>query len=811
MKYFNYLFLLIFFPSLLFGQSPEKNVRIKSKLNSEWKFILDDKSGFESADFNDSSWRSLDLPHDWSIEGQFNAKNTAGGQGAFLPCGIGWYRKSFILPDSMKNKRVVIQFDGVYMNSKVYINGHFLGQYPYGYSTFQYDLTGYIQFSEENTIAVRVDNSLEPSSRWYSGSGIYRNVWLIATNPVHFDNYSGVFASYPEVSKENALIKVQYKIIANAFPETDFQWWRRNTASNKRITKVATITSSVFDGKGKLVSKAVTKENISDFNEYTFLQTIALKNPKLWSATDPETYTLKSTLEYDGQVMDDYSTTIGIRKIEFTPEKGMAVNGIPEKLKGVCLHQDAGSLGTAVPVEVWHERLKKLKSMGCNAIRPGHHPFAPEFYALCDTMGFYVMDEAFDEWNKGYTWGSTENTYGKVPYGYHLYFDQWAETDLKAMILRDRNHPSVIMYSIGNETPNQRTPDGMQIAKKLMDICHSEDSTRMVTSACDFVEDANNTGFLSALDIAGYNYIDRYNGALMYGPEKAKYPQRLILGTETFHNTPYWLAVRDNDFVIGEFVWVGYDYLGEADRFPKRGWDAGIIDMAGNPRPEYYLRKSYWSDEPVVHIAVETGKTPASDWHPRKGDSHWNHKWNGGYLLPVYVYSNCDEIELRLNDSIIGRNAVDKNLYYALWNIPYQAGKIQAIGYRNNKKVTEQTLTTSGNAVGMDISANKTTLSADKEDVVLLDVTIIDKNGLTVPDANNEITVEVTGPARLIGLDNGNQSDVSAFKTKTRKAFEGRLLLTIQATETPGPIKIVLKATGLNSAVYLIQTKALEH
>jgi len=388
-----------------------------------------------------------------------------------------------------------------------------------------------------------------------------------------------------------------------------------------------------------------------------------------------------------------------------------------------------------------------------------------------------------------------------------LYFDQWAEIDLKAMIRRDRNHPSVIMYSIGNEIPNQRTPDGVQIAKKLMDICLSEDSTRLVTSACDFVEDANNTGFLSALDIAGYNYIDRYNGAEMYGPEKAKYPKRLILGTETFHNTPYWLAVRDNDYVIGEFVWVGFDYLGEADRFPKRGWDAGIIDMAGNPRPEYYLRKSYWSDEAVVHIAVETAKNPASDWHPRKTVSHWNHKWNGGYLLPVYVYSNCDEIELQLNDSVIGRKTVDKNLYYARWDIPYKAGKIQATGYRNNKKVTEQTLTTSGNAVGMDISANKTTLSADKEDVVLVDVTIIDKNGLTVPDANNEITVEVTGPARLIGLDNGNQSDVSAFKTKTRKAFEGRLLLTIQATGTSGIITVGLKSAGLEPEFYSIQAK----
>jgi len=800
------IFLLSCIPYLLSGQSSaETRVRQKVKFNSDWKFMLDDKAVFESPAFNDSTWRSLDLPHDWSVEGKFEAKNPAGGNGAFLPCGIGWYRKTFVLPDSMKTKRVVIQFDGIYMNSKIYLNGHFLGQYPYGYSTFQYDLTNLIQFGKPNLIAVRVDNSLQPSSRWYSGSGIYRNVWLIATNPVHFDNYSGVFVSFPEVSKENATVKLQYKITANSFPETDFQWWRRNSASNKRVTKVATLASSIFDNKGKLVAKGSIKVNITDFNDYTFHQTLSLKKPKLWSSESPSVYTLKSTLEYDGKVMDDYSTTIGIRKIEFSPDKGMTVNGIPEKLKGVCMHQDAGSLGIAVPVGVWYERLKKLKSMGCNAIRPSHHPFAPEFYDLCDTMGFYIMDEAFDEWNKGYEWGSTENAYGKVPYGYHLYFDQWAETDLRAMIRRDRNHPSVIMYSIGNEIPNQRTPDGVRIAKKLMGICHNEDSTRLVTSACDFVEDANSFGFLSTLDIAGYNYIDRYNGAEMYGPEKAKYPQRLLLGTETFHNTPYWLAVRDHDFVIGEFVWLGYDYLGEAGRFPKRGWDAGLIDMAGNSYPEYYLRKSYWSDEPVVRIAVETDKKPASDWHPRKTVSHWNHKWVGDFLLPVYVYSNCDEIELRLNDSIIGRKAVDKNLYYTRWDIPYRAGKIQAIGYQSNKKTTEHTLSTAGEAVGMNISASKPTLLANKEDIVALEISIVDENGVPVPDATNEISVEVTGPAKLIGMDNGNQSDVTAFKTNTRKSFEGKLLITIQATAAKGKVKIILRSAGLKQSEYSVQ------
>lgn len=356
---------------MLLGQPLfETEVRDKKKFNNDWKFIRADKAGFASKTLDDRNWRTLDLPHDWSVEGAFDASNPSGGNGAYLPGGVAWYRKSFLLPDSLKGKRFVIQFDGVYMNSRVYINGHFLGQYPYGYSTFQYDLTEHIQFDKPNIIAVRVDNSLQPSSRWYSGSGIYRNVWLITTNQVHFDNYAGVFVTYPKVGETDAELKVQYNITANAFPESEFRWWRRNIDLNKRISKAAIIRTAILDSKGIVVAQGVLNETIGDFSNVTFTHTLSLKSPKLWSARSPDTYMLKSTLEYDGRIMDDYITRIGIRKIEFTPQKGMLVNGVPEKLKGICLHQDAGSLGVAVPTGVWYERLKKLKEMGCNAIRP---------------------------------------------------------------------------------------------------------------------------------------------------------------------------------------------------------------------------------------------------------------------------------------------------------------------------------------------------------------------------------------------------------------------------------------------------------
>ncbi len=516
---------------------------------------------------------------------------------------------------------------------------------------------------------------------------------------------------------------------------------------------------------------------------------------------------LKSTLEYDGRIVDDQVTTIGIRSIAFTKEKGMLVNGKQEKIKGVCLHQDAGSLGNAVPDGVWQYRLQKIKDMGANAIRCSHHPFSPEFYSICDSIGLYVMDEAFDEWNKGYGF-ATENPAGKMKYGYHLYFNQWAETDLRAMIQRDRNHPSVIMYSIGNKIPNQQAFDGALLAAKLQNICHDEDPTRLVTAACDFIVFANENGFLDTLDIAGYNYLGRFTGDKMYAPEKERYPNRLYLGTETYHDTNYWLAVRDNDYVMGDFIWAGFDYLGEGGlAWPKRGWDACLIDMAGAERPEYYLRKSYWSNQPVVRIAVQNGKSPESEWHPRPTASHWNWKWNASFLNSVFVYSNCDAVELLMNDSSLGKKAVDKNLYYAKWEIPFYPGTIKAIGYKNGKAVTEHFLQTAGDAAGIKLVSNKHNLQANGTDVAIIEINVVDKNGIPVINNQQEISVKIDGPAKLIGLDNGDQRNHEQYKTSTRKTFNGRLLATIQATDRPGKIVVSFSGASLQNGVLEIITQ----
>ena len=797
------LFLLLLFTEQFFGilsaQSvPETTVRQKLKFNSDWKFQLADNKEFSNPGFDDNNWRNLTLPHDWSIEGAFD--NSTGGTNGYLPCGIGWYRKSFTIPVSMKDKDIVIQFDGVYMNSDVWINGIFLGHYPYGYSTFQYNLTEFLKTGEGavNVIAVRVDHSLQPSTRWYNGSGIYRNVWLLASNYTHFHNYKGVYITTPEVSKEKALVNVDYELSVNFFSLEDKAEWQKNIWNPKIKTKTCILRSTILDKRGNIIAKNETTRELTNFdNSYRFSQQINVENPLLWSASSPDMYYLKSEIESEGKILDDQITPFGIRKLEYIPGKGMFVNGKFEKLKGVCLHHDGGSFGSAVPIQVWHYRLQKLKAMGCNAIRPSHCPFDPEFYNLCDSMGFYILDEAFDEWTRNFSWNFTENNRGKAFYGYHLYFNQWHETDLKAMIWRDRNHPSVVMYSIGNEIPDQINPHGAELAKQLVAICHAEDSTRPVTSACDNFTTANLNGFMDALDISGYNYVDRKHEDKMYQPEYDKRPGKLCLGTETYHTTRNFLGYRDFDYAIGEFVWSGFDYLGESHKYPRRGWDAGIIDIAGSERPEYYLRKSYWSNEPVVRIAVKKSDKPENEWYPRICESTWNFAPNDS--LPVYIYTNCDETELILNNKSLGRKKVDKDLYYSLWNVRYAAGTIKAIGYKNNKKVSEHILKTSDKATHISVKTSKTTLKSDGEDLVLMEVSILDKNGVLVQNADQEMTVNVSGEAILAGIDSGDLYYTGLFKTNKRKTDCGKLLVAVKSTSIAGKATVEFKSETLKT------------
>jgi beta-galactosidase len=811
LDYSRSLPLILVFVMVLSISPASAQVREVNLFDSGWKFILGDNNDYHDSAFDDTRWRTLNLPHDWSIEGRYDKRNPSGPQGGYLPCGIGWYRKSFTIPASNKADRIFIRFDGVYMNSTLWINNHMVGTYPNGYNSFEYDITPYIRFGSTNLVAMKVDNSLQPASRWYSGSGIYRNVWLITTGQLHFKQ-NGIVVTTVRASKEEANLLVKYNVIANAFPETVFSWtdntslfiWVNKKEGdakmpNNRIRKMCTLTSILFDQKGSEVARQTSEHQIGDFTEPEFQHEIQVKNPRLWSSGSPSMYALESTLTCDGKMIDKIRTQIGIRKIEFTRDKGMLVNNVREKIRGICLHQSMGCLGVAYPAMIWYERLKKLKEMGCNAIRVGTYPFSPEFYTICDTLGFYVMNEIFDEWNRGQEWGYSESSYGKLPYTYHLYFEQWYETDLRNMIRRDRNHPSIILYCTGNEIPNQRI-NGIEMAKKLQNICHAEDSTRPVTMACDFFVGANVYGFMDVPDIAGYNYIDRIHPVRMYAAEKEKYPNRLFLGTETYHKAPNWLSVRDNDYVIGEFVWVGYDYLGEIAFPDMRGWNEGMLDIAGFPKPEYYLRKSYWSAQPVAYIAVERSKIRKFDWSPRDVIHSWNWDKKGNDPLKVYVYSNCEEAELFQNNKSLGKKKIDIDSSFAVWEVPFKPGELKSAGYISKRVVTTDRIRTASAAEILTLESYRKQITSEIEDAVIVEISIKDKNGVRVPDAENEITLEMEGPGELLGSDNGNQFDPEGIKYTSKnhcRAFEGRMTAIVRATGNKGTIKLKATAAGL--------------
>jgi len=778
---------------VLASEDPASNPREIIPFDTGWRFHLGDEPAARLPGFADTHWRLLDLPHDWSIEGQFNPPPDGDSSGGFFTHGVGWYRKSFTV-EHAAGKKVVLEFDGVYMNSEVWINGHFLGRRPYGFIGFRYDLTEFLSTNAaQNVVAVRVDDSLEPALRWYAGAGIYRHVRLIATGYTHFRLDGGVRITTPEVSAEGAVVQADYIIDAHYFTDEERRARLAKGSKVQATRRVLVLRSSVLTPAGQVVASSeaeLTLEHMCPGQRAE--QRVTVPKPRLWSDHTPELYQLRSTLLLEGRKLDETVSTFGIRKLDFDATHGLLVNGQPTKLKGVCLHQDAGSFGNAVPAPVWAWRLARLKEAGCNAIRPSHHPFAPEFYDVCDQLGFYVLDEAFDEWTQGWPYNPTENPSGKSLYGYHLYFQQWHDTDLRGMLRRDRNHPCVILYSIGNEIPNQRDRDGAEIARGLVATCHEEDPTRPVTSACDQSAAATRNGFMDALDIAGYNYISRLYGADTYAPERKRFPQRLCLGTETTYARPYWLGVRDHEYVIGDFLWTGMDYLGEAHQYPLRGSQSGFLDLAGGEKPEAYQRAAYWRDDPVLHLVVLTGEATTSAWRPTPAVAKWN--WPSGRQVVVRAVANCDEVELFLNQRSLGRQGVPRDVYACEWTVAYEPGVLSAVGYRASRQVAVQELRTTGEPVRVQV----TPLTAPAgSDITLYDITVVDAAGLTVLDATAAVTVRVEGAGRLIGLDTGDLSYAGCFKTATRNAYQGRLLATVQRTAPEGAMRVRATAVGL--------------
>ncbi len=811
-------FLLIVANSFFFSivADAQGNDRQRLLMDFGWKFSQNDTTGADKLSFNDSKWRVLNLPHDWSIENEFIQNAPTAGGGGYLPTGVGWYRKHFVLPKSVTSKNVWIEFDGVYQNSDVWVNGHPLGHYPSGYMSFYYDLTQYIK-AGENIITVRVDNSLQPNTRWYSGSGIYRHVWLNIAHPFHVAQW-GTYITTPVVDSVSATVVVRTKI------------------ENKNAAlKDAVLRSIVLDAKGNEVGSAETPVSIQGKNNAELEQKITVSSPALWSLEFPNIYSLRSVIIDKGKVLDETVSSFGIRDIKYDVNKGFLLNGKHVKMNGVCLHHDAGSVGAAVPEAMWVRRLQILKEMGCNAIRTSHNPVAPEFLDLCDRMGFLVQDEIFDVW-KG----------GKVKYDYSNYFNQWSQHDLVNFIRRDRNHPSVVMWSAGNEIGEQSMDGGHEILRPLIETFHREDPTRPVTTGNDHIAADGRSAkiaFLNMLDIVGYNYVDRWHERreLFYSIDKIAHPEWKMTGTESVsipgirgnyygggfggidssvirpanmssvvRAEQLWKFVSLHEYVIGDFMWTGIDYLGEA-RWPAKNASSGVIDLCGFPKDGYYFYQSQWTQKPMIHLAP-----------------HWNWKGKEGKVLQVMAFTNCDSVELFLNGKSFGIkslefprqgnsgawNRYDRPLIntstgdlHLTWDVPYEPGTLKAVGRKNSKIVVEELIQTTGMPAAIRLSVDRNTINADLRDVAHLKVEIVDENGYVIPDADELIKLTVEGAGTLIGLDNGNPFDHTSMKSNERKTFNGLALAVIQSGSKPGTIRIMASSPTIKGASIEIITK----
>ncbi len=798
------LFLLPVFLVFLIHLSVSAQTRTIADFDKGWQFHLGDVKDAENPAMNVNSWRALDLPHDWSIEGTFSKENPATPEGGALPGGIGWYRKSFTVPAASKGKEVYIDFDGVYQKSTVWINGHELGFRPNGYISFRYDLTPYLKFGGQNTIAVKVDNSVQPNSRWYSGSGIYRNVWLVTTSKVAIDHW-GTYVTTPEVSEQSALIHLQTQI--------------KNLSGNS--SKV-TLATTVYNAAGKPVITLNTAEtDVNTSNDVA--QEITVTRPELWSVDHPYLYKVVTKVMSGKTVVDEYTTPLGIRYFNFDADKGFSLNGKPMKILGVCDHHDLGSLGAAVNYRALERQLQMLKEMGCNGIRTSHNPPAPELLELCDKMGFIVMDEAFDCWEVK-----------KAKYDYHLFFKEWHKRDLEDQILRDRNHPSVMIWSIGNEIPQQGDTSALRIAPELAVIVHSLDKTRPITTANDRPDTTNKIIKSGAIDLIGYNYHE-----FDYAKFHDRYPGKKFIATETTSgletrghydmpsdsirvwpprwDKPFttgnadhtvsaydnvrpawgstheatWKVMKKYDFLSGLFIWTGFDYLGEPTPYswPSRSSYFGIIDIAGFPKDIYYMYQSEWTDKTVLHIFP-----------------HWN--WTPGKTVDVWAfYNHADEVELFLNGKSLGVKKKEGDDLHIMWRVKFEPGTLKAVSRKDGKVVLTREIHTAGKPAKIELVADRKNIKADGKDLSFITVKILDKDGNVVPDADNLVNFKISGNASIASVDNGLETDHDPFKADYRHAFNGLALAIVQSKDKPGSVTFTATSKGLQGATVVLQTK----
>jgi beta-galactosidase len=787
--------------------------RLVFPLDSNWRFIHDDVAGANATTFDDSAWRPVSLPHDWSIEGPFDPDSPVGGAGGFLPAGIGWYRKMFTLPSEDSSRRVYIQFDGIMSNSNVYINGFLIGARPYGYVEQYYDLTGHLNFNgTPNVLAVRVDNSIQPLSRYYTGSGIYRHVRLIVTNPVHIEHW-GVFVSTPQVTPALATVHIQTTV-----------------TNSSNTTQSIGIETSLYDSDGKLAASGTSPaQSIAAGQVAQFEQDLPVSNPQLWNLDSPNLYhSLVRVLTSDGGTLDNTVVIFGIRSAVFKPDTGFWLNGQNIKLKGVCLHQDGGAFGEAVPKAVWARRLTILKSLGVNAIRWAHNPVSPEILDLCDELGLVCMDEMFDTWTVSKTGGNHTD--------YSMFFSQWSLIDLRDTVLRDRNHPSIIFYSAGNEIHDTPMPNiAIPILTGLVAEFHKYDPTRPVTQAL-FRPNASHdydNGLADLLDVIGTNY----RNAELIAAQTAK-PTRKIVNTEDNMGYPEWRLTRDTPALSGQFLWAGIDYLGEAatTAYPVNTSNSGLVDRAGQPKALGYERQSWWSDTPVVHL-VRLSSAPGRRGGAATsvGVTDWNPTGNAT-TQKVVAYTNADEVELFLNGQSLGvqkaaslapqistgptaaevqqslamneqqsYQAPSGNYTAPSWTFPFQPGVLKVVAKKNGQVVATDELRTAGPAAKIILETNHPKVSSDFDDVSFVTATVVDANGVRVPSADNLITFKTDGPGTIVAVDNANRASIESYQGDQRKAYNGRAYAALRATAASGNITLTASADGLAPGALTIE------
>lgn len=802
-------------------------LRLRENFDQGWRFHRGDVEGAERPGFDSATWREVDLPHDWSIEGPYDQQAPSGGSGGYLPTGIGWYRKTFTLPADRAGARVTILFDGIYQHSTVWLNGERIGYRPYGYISFHHDLTPHLKWGEPNELVVRVDNSRQPGSRWYSGSGIYRHVWLIITDPLHVPVW-GTFVTTEEATAERARLRVRTRVHNG-----------RATPQDVRLT------SELIAPDGSVVATAEeAARSVAVGAEIEFDQLLEVADPLRWSLNAPHLYEVRTRVHAGDELVDEDVTTTGIRTLQYDKDRGLLLNGEHVKLRGMCLHHDGGAVGAAVPEAVLERRLRLLREMGCNAVRCSHNPMAPEFYDLCDRLGLAVMNEAFDEWTIRKP---------QIDYGYSDVFAEWHERDVIDLVHRDRNHPSIVMWSAGNEIGEQRAREGPAVLRGLVELFHREDPTRPVTAAMDniFNDDGHApTAFTELLDIVGYNYVDRWGRRreTHYSEDRHLYPDRLFIGTEnasargvrgeypfgplvgggfragriergfgpegalyvgsTIRAAELWKFVATRDYVIGDFAWTGFDYLGES-RWPSKLASSGPLDTCGFKKDAFYFYQSIWTDAPMVHLLP-----------------HWNWEGREGDLIPVVVYSNGDTVELFLNGRSLGAKAREFprqgakggwNTYarpvvrsttadlQLTWDVPYEPGELRAVAWREGKVVAETRRQTAGPAAALALELEYPTLARDRRQVVHVTVRALDAAGVLVPRADHEVTFAVSGPGRLIAVDNGNPTSHESYQGPVRRLFNGMALALIELESAEGdaarqPVRLTAHAAGLGSA-----------